>query len=54
MFDGKTFSGWSGIGIDGIPEGHWKIENEAIRRISAGDVSTINDGWTRPYNSTKI
>ena len=44
LFDGKSFEGWRGIGIDGVPEGHWKIENNAIRKIASGDVPTRADG----------
>ncbi|MCP5064224.1 MAG: DUF1080 domain-containing protein [Ignavibacteriae bacterium] len=44
LFDGKTFNGWRGIGIENIPEGHWKIENGAIQKIASGDVPTKADG----------
>ena len=44
LFDGKTFEGWRGIGIEGIPEGHWKIVNGAIQKIASGDVPTKADG----------
>lgn len=44
LFDGKSFDGWRGIGIKGIPEGHWKIENNAIKKISRGNVPTQADG----------
>ena len=44
LFDGKSFEGWKGIGIDHIPEGHWKIEDGAIRKIASGDVPTMPDG----------
>ncbi len=44
LFDGKTFNGWRGIGIKGIPEGHWKIEDNSIRKIASGDVPVIEDG----------
>jgi hypothetical protein len=44
LFDGKTFDGWRGIGIDVVPEGHWKIEDNSIRKISSGEVPTIADG----------
>ncbi|MBI1932293.1 MAG: DUF1080 domain-containing protein [Ignavibacteriales bacterium] len=44
MFDGKTFDGWRGIGIDSVPQGHWKIENGCIRKIKSGDVPLRPDG----------
>lgn len=44
LFDGKTFNGWRGIGKEDVPEGHWKIEDGAIRKISSGDVPTMPDG----------
>lgn len=44
LFDGKTFNGWRGIGIETVPEGHWKIEDGCIRKIASGDVPTLPDG----------
>ena len=44
LFDGKTFEGWRGIGIDVVPEGHWKIVDGAIQKIASGDVPTRPDG----------
>lgn len=44
LFDGSTFQGWRGIGRDLIPEGHWTIEDGAIRKIASGDVPTAPDG----------
>lgn len=44
LFDGKTFDGWRGIGIETVPEGHWKIEDGCIRKIASGDVPTLPDG----------
>ena len=44
LFDGKSFNGWRGIGKDTIPDGHWKIEDNAIRKISSGNVPTMPDG----------
>ncbi len=44
LFDGKTFIGWRGIGIDSVPKGHWKIEDGTIRKIASGDVPTMPDG----------
>jgi hypothetical protein len=44
LFDGETFNGWRGLGREGIPEGHWIIEDGAIRKVSSGDVPTAADG----------
>lgn len=44
LFDGETFAGWRGLGREGIPEGHWVIEDGAIRKVSSGDVTTAADG----------
>jgi len=44
LFDGKSFDGWRGIGIEGVPEGHWKIVDGAIQKIASGDVPTQADG----------
>ncbi|MDX1383043.1 MAG: DUF1080 domain-containing protein, partial [Thermoanaerobaculia bacterium] len=44
LFDGESFAGWRGLGRDGIPEQHWRIENGAIRKIASGDVATAADG----------
>lgn len=44
LFDGKSFDGWRGIGIEGVPKGHWEIDNGAIRKIASGDVPTRPDG----------
>ena len=44
LFDGESFAGWRGIGRDGIPEGHWVIENGSIRKVASGEVPTADDG----------
>ena len=44
LFDGKTFNGWRGIGIDSIPAGHWEIKNGTIHKIASGNVPTMADG----------
>lgn len=44
LFDGSSFDGWRGIGIKGVPKGHWKIEDGSIRKVASGDVPTIEDG----------
>jgi len=44
LFDGKTFTGWRGLGREGIPEGHWVIEEGAIKKIPSQDVPRQADG----------
>ena len=44
LFDGKTFNGWRGVGRDGIPEGHWIIEEGAIKKVPNKDVPLQKDG----------
>lgn len=44
LFDGTSFDGWRGLGRDAIPEGHWIIEDGAIRKVASGDVPTAADG----------
>ena len=44
LFDGKTFNGWRGLGREGIPEGHWIIEDGAIKKIPTQDVPRQEDG----------
>ena len=29
LFDGRTFAGWRGLGLDSIPTAHWVIEDGA-------------------------
>jgi hypothetical protein len=44
LFDGKTFTGWRGLGYDSVPTAHWKIEDGAIRKIANGQVPRMPDG----------
>jgi hypothetical protein len=44
LFDGETFAGWRGLGRDGVPEGHWIIEDGMIRKVASGDVPVQADG----------
>ena len=44
LFDGESFSGWRGVGRDGIPDGHWIIEDGSIRKLPSGAVPTAADG----------
>lgn len=44
LFDGESFTGWRGIGIDSVPSAHWVIEDGAIKKIPSGDVPVQADG----------
>ena len=44
LFDGETLDGWRGLGQDGIPEGHWIVEDGAIRKVASDDVARAEDG----------
>jgi hypothetical protein len=44
LFDGRSFAGWRGLGLDGVPEGHWEIADGMIRKVASGDVPTAPDG----------
>jgi hypothetical protein len=44
LFDGKSFEGWHGIGREGIPKGHWVIEEGSIKKVPTRDVPLQEDG----------
>ena len=44
LFDGNTFEGWRGLGREGVPEGHWIIEDGAIKKVLSGEVLLQKDG----------
>jgi hypothetical protein len=44
LFDGKTLEGWRGLGRDGIPEGHWIIDDGAIKKVPSKAVPLQEDG----------
>jgi hypothetical protein len=44
LFDGRTFSGWRGLGRDRIPEKHWVIEDGAIKKVPSKNVPLQADG----------
>ena len=44
LFDGKTFTGWRGLGRADVPEGHWSVEDGTLRKIASGQVPTAPDG----------
>ena len=44
LFDGKTLTGWRGLGYDTVPTAHWVVVNGAIKKIASGDVPRVADG----------
>jgi len=44
LFDGKTLSGWRGLGYDSVPTAHWKVVDGAIMKIPSGKVALMPDG----------
>ncbi len=44
LFDGRSFSGWRGLGLDRVPTTHWTIKNDAIKKIPIQDVPRQADG----------
>ncbi len=48
LFDGRTLTGWRGLGYDTVPTGHWVVVDGAIKKIASGNVPRVPDG--RPLN----
>jgi len=44
LWNGVDFDGWRGVGLDRVPEGHWLIEDGAIRKLAGGEVPRQADG----------
>lgn len=44
LFDGRTFDGWRGLGMDRVPEKHWVIEDATIKKVPTGNVPLQADG----------
>jgi hypothetical protein len=44
LFDGKTLTGWRGLGYDTVPTGHWVVMDGAIKKIASGNVARVADG----------
>lgn len=44
LFGGETLDGWRGLGRDGIPEGHWIVEDGTIRKVASANVARAEDG----------
>lgn len=44
LFDGRTFTGWRGLGRDSVPTAHWKVADGAIEKVASGAVPHAPDG----------
>jgi hypothetical protein len=44
LFDGRTLTGWRGVGYDSAPPGHWLIVDGAIEKVASGTVPRAADG----------
>ena len=44
LFDGRTLTGWRGLGYPGIPTQHWTVVDGTIKKIASGKVATQADG----------
>src|SRR5205823_5029909 len=48
LFDGRTLTGWRGLGYDTVPTAHWVVVDGMIKKIAGGNVPRVPDG--RPLN----
>jgi hypothetical protein len=39
LFDGRTLSGWRGLGRDTVPTAHWVVEGGAIKKMPSGIIA---------------
>lgn len=44
LFDGRTLTGWRGLGRDTVPTAHWVVEAGAIKKIASREVARQADG----------
>lgn len=44
LFNGKTLDGWRGLGREGVPAGHWVVEDGCIHKIVDENVPLLEDG----------
>lgn len=38
LFDGKTLTGWRGLGYDTVPTTHWVVVDGAIKKLASGSL----------------
>jgi len=44
LFDGKSFTGWRGLGRDTVETYHWKVENGMIHKVNSREVPPLPNG----------
>lgn len=44
LFDGRSLEHWTGLGREGIPHEHWRVENGTLRKVASGKVPLAPDG----------
>jgi hypothetical protein len=44
LFDGRTLTGWRGLGYDSVPTAHWVVVDGSIKKIASGNVPKLPDG----------
>jgi hypothetical protein len=48
LFDGRSLSGWRGLGYAGVPAEHWTVEDGAIKKVATSKVSKQANGRPVP------
>ena len=48
LFDGRTLTGWRGLGMAGPPPGHWTVEDGSIKKIATKNVPLLPNGQRPP------
>ena len=48
LFDGRTLTGWRGLGMTGPPPGHWTVEDGSIKKIATKNVPLLPNGQRPP------
>lgn len=44
LFDGKTFDGWRGLGMESVQQDHWSVEDGTIRKVNNAEVLVSTGG----------
>jgi len=44
LFDGKTFDGWRGLGMESVQPDHWSVEDGTIRKLNNAEVLVSTGG----------
>ena len=48
LFDGRTLTGWRGLGLTEPPPGHWTVQDGAIKKIASKNVALQPNGQRYP------